>query len=308
MIWTKIKRTMRSGFVSFWRNGSVSLASVLVMTITLLVISSVVFVGAVLTSTLKDIQSKVDINVYFTKDASDDGIANLVKLVTALPEVSSVVYTNREDALKQFRDRHQNDQLTLQAIDELGDNPLGGKLSITAKDPSQYETIVKFVNNSNDSSNSANQIVDRVNYEQNKGAIDALTNIIDATKKLGLATIAFFVMVSVLITFNTIRLAIYVFREEISVMQLVGASAMYIRGPFVFAGIMYGVFAGVLTMLLLWPMSYWLGQLSDSLRISINLYQYYMTNLWQLFLIVIGSGLMLGAVSSYLAVRRYLRV
>jgi cell division transport system permease protein len=278
------------------------------MTITLLVISSVLFVGAVLTTTLRDIQDKVDINVYFTKNATEENISDLVKSVSLLPEVADVKYTDRETALKEFRERHQNDQLTLQALDELGDNPLGAKMSVKAKDTAQYETVVKFIKNSDADNDAAHQVVDRVNYEQNKGAIDSLTNIIEACKKLGVATIAFFVMVSVLITFNTIRLAIYVFREEISVMQLVGASAMYIRGPFVTAGVMYGIFSGILTMLILWPISYWLGQLSESLRISVNLYHYYIANWGQLALVVIGTGLMLGAASSYLAVRRYLKV
>lgn len=308
MLLTKIKRTIRSGFIGFWRNGSVSLASVLVMTITLLVISCILFIGVVLNTTLKDIQSKVDINVYFTKDASQAGIDQIVKTVKALPEVADTTYTSKEDSLKEFRDRHQNDQLTLQALDELGDNPLGAKLSVRAKDPSQYETIVKFIKNSVASDGVDESVVDRVNYDENKQAIDKLSSIIVASKKLGFAAIAFFIFVSVLITFNTIRLAIFIFREEISVMQLVGASAMYIRGPFVTSGIMYGICSGLLTMLSLWPISYWMGQLSDTLGVTVNLYQYYLANWFQLALILVGSGLILGATSSYLAVKRYLRV
>lgn len=304
MLITKIKRTLRSGFISFWRNGSVSLASVLVMTITLIVISCVLFVGVVLNTTLKDIQSKVDINVYFTKDALQGGVDQIVKSVKALPEVADITYTNKEDSLKEFRLRHQNDQLTLQALDELGDNPLGAKMSVRAKDPSQYETIVKFIKNSGGD----NGTVDRINYDENKVAIDKLAEIIVASRKLGFAAIAFFIFVSVLITFNTIRLAIFIFREEISVMQLVGASAMYIRGPFVTSGVMYGICSGLLTMLVLWPISYWLGLLSETLGVTVNLYQYYQDNWFQLAFLLIISGLILGATSSYLAVKRYLRI
>ncbi len=307
MLLTKLKRTLRSGFISFWRNGSVSLASILVMTITLIVISCVLFVGVVLNTTLKDIQSKVDINVYFTKDAVQEGVDQIVKSVKALPEVADITYTNKEDSLKEFRLRHQNDQLTLQALEELGDNPLGAKMSVRAKDPSQYETIVKFIKNSG-GSEGVNQVVDRINYDENKVAIDKLSEIIVASKKLGFAAIAFFIFVSVLITFNTIRLAIFIFREEISVMQLVGASAMYIRGPFVTSGVMYGICSGLLSMLVLWPISYWLGLLSDTLGVTVNLYQYYQENWFQLAFLLVASGLILGATSSYLAVKRYLRI
>lgn len=308
MLFTKLKRTLRSGFVSFWRNGSVSLASVLVMTITLIVISCVLFVGVVLNTTLKDIQGKVDINIYFTKDAQQDGVDQIVKSVKALPQVADITYTNKEESLKEFRLRHQNDQLTLQALDELGDNPLGAKMSVRAKDPSQYETIVKFIKSSVSADDASHQVIDRINYDENKVAIDKLSEIIIASKKLGFAAIAFFIFVSVLITFNTIRLAIFIFREEISVMQLVGASAMYIRGPFVTAGVMYGICSGLLTMLVLWPISYWLGLLSDTLGVTINLYQYYLVNWFQLAFLLVVSGLILGAASSYLAVKRYLRI
>lgn len=304
MLITKLKRTLRSGFISFWRNGSVSLASVLVMTITLIVISCVLFVGVVLNTTLKDIQTKVDINVYFTKDATQDGIDQIVKSVKALPEVADITYTNKADSLAEFRARHQNDQLTIQALDELGDNPLGAKMSVRAKDPSQYGTIAKFIKNSAGD----DRTVDRINYDENKVAIDKLSEIIVASRKLGFAAITFFIFVSVLITFNTIRLAIFIFREEISVMQLVGASAMYIRGPFVTSGVMYGVCSGLLSMLILWPISYWLGLLSDTLGVTVNLYQYYQDNWFQLAFLLIVSGLILGATSSYLAVKRYLRI
>ena len=265
------------------------------------------FVGAILGSTLKNIESKVDVNVYFVKSASEDNIQGLIRSVRALPEVSEVAYTSRDQALKEFRDRHQNDELTLAALDELGDNPLGATMSVKAKDPAQYVTIVKYIQNQAGADAQGPQIIDRVNYEQNKGAIDALTRIIAASRKLGLAVIAFFVVVSILITFNTIRLAIYIFREEISVMRLVGASEMYIRGPFVAVGIMYGLVAGVITLLFLWPISYWMGPLTENMGTGLNLYSYYGHNIFQILLIVIGSGLVLGGVSSYLAVRRYLK-
>jgi cell division transport system permease protein len=120
--------------------------------------------------------------------------------------------------------------------------------------------------------------------------------------------IIFFIVVSILITFNTIRLAIYVFREEISVMRLVGASEMYIRGPFVMAGLMYGLVSGILTLLILYPVTYYVGPLTFRLGTGINLFDFYVSNFFVLVLVVIGSGLVLGAVSSFLAIRKYLKV
>jgi cell division transport system permease protein len=309
MIWTNIKRTLKSGFVSFWRNGSVSLASVLVMIVTLLVISSIIFIGAMLGSTLKTIESKVDINVYITRNASDTDISSLQKSVKNLPEVATVTLTSREESLVQFRQRHQDDELTLQALDEIGTNPLGASLNIRAKDPSQYETIVKFLDSQKTGVDGGGAgIIERVNYSNNKAAIDALNRIMTSSRKLGTIVVTFFALVSILITFNTIRLAIYIFREEIAVMRLVGASEMYIRGPFVTVGLMYGAVAGIITLILLYPMTYYVGPLTFNLGTGLNVFNYYVGNFGQMFLVVVGTGLILGAVSSYLAVKKYLKV
>ena len=309
MLWTNTKRTLKSGFISFWRNGSVSLASVLVMIVTLLVISSIIFIGAMLSSTLKSIESKVDINVYVMQTASDTDIVALQKSIKNLPEVLSVVLTSREEALTQFRQRHQDDELTLQALDEIGTNPLGASFNIRAKDPSQYESIVKFLDSQKTGvDGSGTGIIERVNYSNNKAAIDALNRIMTSSRKLATIVVTFFALVSILITFNTIRLAIYIFREEIAVMRLVGASEMYIRGPFVTVGLMYGAVAGIITLILLYPMTYYVGPLTFNLGTGLNVFSYYIGNFGQMFLVVIGTGLILGAVSSYLAVKKYLKV
>lgn len=308
MFWTKIKRTLRAGFVSFWRNGYVSLASVLVMTVTLSVIASIIFTGALFDSTLNSIKDKVDINVYFVKDAAEDDITLLQKSLTSMPQVAEVQYVSAEQALVDFRARHQDDELTLQALNELGGNPLGASFNIKAKDPSQYEAIVKFLTDKKDSSATGDSIIDRVNYSRNKDAIEALNRIIAASNRLGSIIAVFFMLVSVLITFNTIRLAIYIFREEISVMRLVGASEMYIRGPFVTVGIMYGAVSGLVTLLLLYPVTYWLGPITADIGTGLNLFSYYLSHFGYLFGVIVGSAIVLGALSSYLAVRKYLKV
>lgn len=307
MFITKIKRTIRAGFISFWRNGYVSLASVLVMTVTLSVLTSIIFTGALLDSTLTSVKDKVDINVYFVKGANEEDIAVITKALRNLPQVSKADYISSDVALEDFRHRHQDDELTLQALDELGTNPLGASLNIKASDPSQYESIVKFLNDTKNNSTSGS-IIDRINYTKNKQAIDALNRIIVASSRLGSAIIIFFVAVSILITFNTIRLAIYIFREEISVMRLVGASEMYIRGPFVTVGIMYGAVSGLLTLILLYPFLYWAGPITESFGTGLNLFSYFVQNLPHLFLVIVGTGVTLGVISSYLAVRKYLKV
>ncbi len=308
MFWTNIKRVIKAGFVSFWRNGFVSLASILVMTVTLFVMGSVIFLLATLDSSLNDLKAKVDVNVYLTTTAPEADILSLQKSLKALPEVKAVEYISREKALENFKLRHAEDQPTLDALSELSDNPLAAVLNISAKEPGQYETIAAFLKSDNALSSDKQVIVSKINYDDNKTAIDLLGKIIVSAQKLSLVFTIILIITSLMIAFNTIRLAIYTSREEISVMRLVGASNKYIRGPFIICGVMYGVVAGFVTLLIFYPLTYSLGPATANFFSGINVYHYYIANFGQIFGIIMGAGIFLGAVSSYLAVRRYLTI
>ncbi len=306
-MWIKIKRVIRSGFFSFWRNGFVSLSSILVMTVTLFVIGATIFSGVILSSTLDQIKDKVDINVYFVSTARESDILNMKNSLEKLPEVlPPVVYVSKEDALADFKKRHENDEYTLQALDELGENPLGATLNIKAKDPSQYESIAKFLNER--SLISPGDLIDKVNYYQNKEAIDRLTSIINSANKLGFILTSLLIIISVLITFNTLRLVIYMSRDEIHVMRLVGASTSYIRGPFFIAGAIYGFVSAIITLTLFYPITIWLGNTTQSFFVGLNLFHYYTENFGEIFFIIVGSGVAIGSISSFLAVKKYLKV
>lgn len=305
-MWTGFKRTVRSGFVGFWRNAFVSLASIFVMVVTLFVIGSILLLGQLLNASLAQIKEKVDINVYFVTDANQDDILQLKSSLETLPEVAEVSYISREDALKEFQDKHKDDALTLQALDELGDNPLGAALRIRTKETSQYEGIASFLEQKRQEAPPDKGFIDRVNYAQNKGAIDTLTSIINAIERVSFITTIVLIVASILITFNTIRLAIYTAREEITVMRLVGAGNMFIRGPFLLQGMMYGVIAGVTTLAIFYPLTLWLGKPTEAF-FQLNIFEYYVTDFGHVFLVVVGSGILLGMISSGLAIARYLR-
>ena len=307
-MWTNFKRVIKAGFINFWRNGFVSLASLLVMTITLLVLGSIIFVSALLNNALMQIKDKVDINVYFVTTAQESDILAIQKSLNVLPEVAQASYVSSADVLAQFKVRHTNDQYTLQALDELSDNPLGAMINIKAKEPSQYAGIVDFLQSKSLSDTDGLPIIDKINYNQNKYAIDKLTEIIDAGHKLGIFLMAVLVLISVVITFNTIRLAIYVSRDEIAIMRLVGASSKYVRGPFVMVGIMYGIVSTIITSVLFLPITYYLGKATASFFSDINIYSYYILNFGRIFIILLTAGVVIGAVSSFLAVQRYLKV
>jgi len=308
MLWTNTKRVIRSGFVNFWRNGFVSIASMLVMIITLFVLGSIIFTSVILTTSLEEIKNKVDINVYFVTTASEEDIVAIKKSVETLPEVERTTYQTREQVLAEFRKRHENNQFIIQGLDELQDNPLGAVLNIKAKEPSQYEGIAQYLESSAVAQRNGVPVIDKINYNQNKIAIEKLSRLIDTGQKLGLILTIILATISVIITFNTIRLAIYISREEISIMRLVGASSKYVRGPFVIVGIMYGALSALITMALFYPITYSLGRATQNLVTGLNINAYYIQNFVQIFLILLAAGVIVGGVSSYLAVRRYLKV
>jgi cell division transport system permease protein len=304
----QLRRIVTNGAKNFARSGSVSFATVLIMTVTMLIIGLLIFLSAILTATLAAIKDKVDVNVYFVTTASETDIFALEQRLRALPEVASVEYTSREDALAQFKERHAADQLTLQALEELGENPLGASLAIKAQDPEQYEGIVTFLSDEPTLSEGGESIVDRINYYQNKVVIDRLTGAIRATERAGAAIALVFALASVIIVFATVRLAIYTSRDEIAVMRLVGASNAYIRGPFIVACVLAGVLAAVLALLIFYPASWYAGETLTEWLGGFDLFKYYLTHFGMVAGTLLGSGVVLGGVSSFFAVRRYLKI
>ncbi len=305
---TAIGRIFKYGTLGFVRNGFVSMATVLVMTIALFMIASSMYADAALKSVLSTLKSQVDINIYFAPDVDEKSILQLKDELSKLSEVKDLRYISKDKVLEEFKKRHGDDEETMHALQELGDNPFGATLAVRAKDPSQYEAIAKYITEKMNSINKDQKIIDKVNFTDSKKAIDTLNNIIYSSKKMALGLIAFLVIVAVLIVFNTIRLAIYTNKEEISVMKLVGASDWYAQGPFIVEGALDGLFSAILTMLILYPTSLYLSAASKAFLGSFDTMEYFTSHFWNLSAVVFGVGIMLGVVSSYLALKKYLDV
>lgn len=302
---TELKRIIKAGFVNFTRNGIISWAAVLVVTITLSVITTIILLQAVLYFSLNQIKDKVDVTIYFTVGAPESKILSLKESLENLPEVEKVSYVSATEALRLFRERHESDYPTIQALDEIKDNPLGGYLNVKAKEVSQYESIANFMKSDNALVLGSASIVDKVNYHQNKTVINRLNNIISGAQKLGFLITLILIIISIIITFNTIRLTIFISKEEIGVMRLVGASKMRVRGPFMVEGAIYGIVATIITLILFLPATIYLGRNMTNF-LGLNIYDYYVSNLFQISVIILLSGVFLGMISSFFAIRKYL--
>lgn len=302
MFRSEVNRIIKRGVVNFWRNGWVSLATVLVMVLALFVLGALFFSNVLLTSALSRLEEKVDISVYFKTSAPEEDILVLKSSLEKLQEVKAVEYVSRDQALAAFQERHAENALITQALEELGENPLGASLNVKAKDPRQYEAISRFLE-----AGSFENIVDKINYRQNQVVIDKLTGILKASRALGLGVTLVLSAIAILVAFNTIRLAIYTSRDEISIMRLVGASVWRVCSPFLLEGVIHGVIASVLTMLAFWPLAVWLGPKADRFFGGPNLLDYYLSNFIVIFLMLLFAGVVLGVTSSLIATRRYLK-
>jgi len=318
MLLTTLKRITRTGFVNFWRNGFLSFASIVVLTLALCSFGLIIFTGAFGRALLADVKDKVDINIYFSLTAAESDILALQTEINGMPEVASTTYISRDQALSDFKDRWKDNTLIMQGLDEIGDNPFPAALEVKAKDPGEYASISTFLNDKDPLDASGTPLIANINYEQNKLIIDRLGRIIPLAEKTGLILAILLVVVAVIVVFNTIRLVIYTAKDEISVMKLVGASNIYVRGPMVVSGIMYGIVSAIFTLILMAAFAYWSDtvvlrlagvQVAADFGLIVNvLSTYFNENFAEIAGIILGAGVLMGAISSYVATRKYLRV
>ncbi len=306
--WVSTQRIIRNGVVGFIRNGFISLATILIMSITIFSIGVIMFTTAALDSVLLQLEEKVDINIYFATDAPEEDILALKQTLESQPEVSIVTYITREESLEIFRNRHVDEPSTIKALEELGENPLGASIAVRAKEIGQYEQIAQFLESETAVADGQRPIVERINFFQNKPVIDRLMNISASAKRVGFFVTLFLIFASVTIVFNTIRLGIYTLRDEISIMKLVGASNWYARGPFIVEGALYGFVSGLFVFTILYPIAAWLGSASLQFFGNFSTIDYYESHSLLLFVTLVGSGVLVGSLSSFLAARRYLKV
>lgn len=301
----KLWRTFKEGADNYRRNGWLTFATVSVLTLSLFAMGLTGLVGFAGNLALRNLQEKISISVNFQPQVSEERILSIKKDLERYREVSSVDYISRDQALDDFL--KNGDPVFSEAVKEIGDNPLLSSLVIKADDPANYDLIAKKL----EQSDYKNDIQD-INYERNRKKIETLNDLTRRSRDIGFLVGAAFMLIAVLITFNTIRLTIYSHRQEFEVMRLVGASNVYIRMPFFFEGIFYGLSGAFTTLVLLTVVSYVLsrniGPLFTELLGSQTFFGVYLSTLWIFIPAAIIIGILLGVISGFIAIRRYLKV
>lgn len=301
-MFTVIWRIIYYGFKNFFRNAGPSIATIGTMIVALSVFLGLILFNVITTKAIELVQEKIDISIYFKPTTPEDEILNIKQSLESLPEVKSIEYISRDKALEIFKEKHKNDETIIQALNELDTNPLVASLNIRAQNPSQYALIVNYLSSPN-----LTKFIEDLSYSQNQVIIDRLTNIIHNINQLGFIITIVLSIVAGLVVFNTIRLAIYSNREEISIMRLVGASNMLVRGPYIIGGIIAGLISAIISILIFIPLTYTAEPYIKVFIPSFNIFSYFISNLFQFTLYQLIFGIIVGVFSSLVAIRKYLK-
>lgn len=301
----KLWRTFKEGAANYRRNGWLTFATVSVLTLSLFMMSLAALIGFAGHLGLRSLEEKISISVSFKPEAGEARILGIKSQLEDYREIASIRYISRDQALTDFL-RDGNPVFT-DAIKEIGENPLFASLVIKATDPKYYDMIAAQIQGSDYRND-----ISEVNYERNKKRIEGLTTLTERARNIGFIFGGVFTLIAIMITFNTIRLTIYSHRQEFEVMRLVGASNLYIKMPFFFEGVFYGLSAALVSLVLLtgaaYALSHNIGGPFTEITGGKTFFNVYLSFLWALVPSMLIVSILLGIVSSSIAIRRYLRV
>lgn len=301
------RRIIRTGFVNFLRNAWLSIAAMAVMLITLTIVLFSVIANATFSNTILQITDRIDISVYLKDEVTLDQRDKLLAELKASPNVRSVEYISKEEALTNYKKQNAENTDLLVAISQT-DNPLPASLQIKPNDVNRIGDIKTYLEQPEVKALQS----DETSYSgDRKEAVDKITSATNFMRRAGVIGVLVFAIISMLIIFNTIQMAIFNRRDELTIMRLLGASTWFIRGPFVVESVMYGVISAIISIALLnglFAVSSSTLQATSLGLLDINYAnRYFGDHFWTILTLQLAVGIFIGAASSTIATRRYLK-
>ena len=301
-------RIITTGMTNFIRNASLAIAAIAVMVVTLTIVLFSLIANATFTNTIAQITNKIDISVYLKDSVTEQQKNTFVKTLKKLPDVNKVTYLSKTQALQAYsRDNTKNPQLLL-AINAT-DNPLPATIKIKPRNLNKIGTIKNFLTTP---ANAALQTSDSPSYNgDRKKAIDTITHATNVLREIGIASVIMFTIICALIIFNTIQMAIFNRRDELTIMRLLGASTSYIRGPFIVESAIYGILSAIISMVIV--NGAFLATSNALQATSLGLLdinfaaEFFGSHFLNLLLLQLMVGILIGIASATIATRRYLK-
>lgn len=305
---TTLWRVFLGGTNNFVRNAWLSAAAMAVMIITLTIVLFSVIANATFSYTVQTIRDKIDISVYLKDDVTEDKRTGLINGLKKIDNVRAINYIDKEAALKNYIEINK-DNIDLQLAISQTDNPLPASLQIKVKDPDQIGQIKTYLEKADIKALQS----DETSYSgDRKEAIDKIAKATSFIRKAGVVGVIVFALISVLIIFNTIQMAIFNRRDELSIMRLLGASRWYIRGPFLVESLLIGISSAVVSVVLCNGLfsvaNSTLNASSFGLLDITYANTYFTSHFWTIVGSQLGLGIVIAVGSSFVATHRYLRL
>jgi len=303
-MFTSTRRVIKFAFQNFWRNIWLSVITVSMLVLTLLVVNIVISLHVLGGQAVKQIEDKIDITVTFQPGASDQTVGEVRSYLASLNQVTNIDSVSSDQALNDFKEQHKNDPQILRSLDEVGENPFGPTLIVSARSSQDFPFILEALENPSFASD-----IETKNFIDHEALIGKVNGLTGRLKEFGAILAGIFAAIAILIIFNTIRVAIFAYREEIGIMKLVGASNWFVRTPFLLESIIYSILSVAITAAIVFPIIVLveptLVRFFDGN--SVGLLDFFKNN----WLVVFGSQLVvliaLNMISSAMAMGKYLR-
>ena len=288
------------------RNAWLSTAATAVMTVTLSIVAISFISNLALTSTIKGVTDKIDVSVYLKTGVTQEQVDGFTKSLKASSNVAGVTYLSEAQAIALYREQNKTNKQLLAALDIAG-NALPSSLQIKANDPKKLDEITAVVDQPENKA-----LLDPSappSYTgSRKTTIDKIVSFSNFFKSTGLVASSIFVVISTLIIFNTIRMAIFTRRDEIEIMKLVGATKWFIRGPFIVEAALYGIIGAFIAVALSYVLLLGGGPKLSSyvdVKSTIDFFRNYPVLIIGVEMLI---GVIIGMFSSLLAMSRYLKL
>ena len=305
--WITFIRMCRYGVNNFSRNAWLTIAATAVMTITLLIVFATLAARNTLVTTVDDIKDKVDMSIYLKNDVTDEDVRTITDDMDDLETVTNVTYVSPEQAREAFAEQNSDNANALSALNE-ATNKFSGTLRVKLVDINDTTELANFVKTNQTVKDNIDPSREPSFAGERKNAIEGIARSVVFADRAGLIATVVFVVISSLIVFNTIRMAIFNRRDEIEMMKLIGADKNFIRGPFIVEAVVYGFIAAILATALGTAGLYWLnGKVIEGVQIEPTL-RFVTTYIGFVALGMIVLGALIGVISSLLATRRYLKI